>query len=396
MKWFFALNDASPAFPYYAGMVKVAVHSALANTDLEPVFVYDGGENELMDWLADRGVMIIRRSSVFSSQIEGLADGKKVQELGAIARGAYLRVEVPQIVREQRWADKFVLYTDCDVMFLPEFRGAALNFEPDYFAVAPEENPEGWEAINTGVMLMNVDALLADYVAFKSTILRELERSVQSSFDQHAYRIHYQGRWAQLPSVLNWKPHWGINPEAQIIHFHGPKPFQKYAVAAGIVPQSLQALATDAYFAYAELFDRLLAEAIRSEEPDSADADVLRGELVVEEGFLPEEGPHPELGLPRVRWGLAPRMSLRLRVMQPESVLRISGMTQVGSQEITIRHNGCVQRTHSFKEVGVFESIRVALREVQSGDLIEIFASKSQTNSMGCALAVLFRKIELS
>jgi hypothetical protein len=26
---------------------------------------------------------------------------------------------------------------------------------------------------------------------------------------------------------LNWKPYWGENAQAKIIHFHGPKPFQR-------------------------------------------------------------------------------------------------------------------------------------------------------------------------
>ena len=59
MKWFFALNDSSPAFDYYAGMVQVAVLTARKHTTLEPVFIYDGSENRLTDWLADRQVRLV-------------------------------------------------------------------------------------------------------------------------------------------------------------------------------------------------------------------------------------------------------------------------------------------------------------------------------------------------
>ena len=45
-----------------------------------------------------------------------------------------------------------------------------------------------------------------------------------SGFDQEAYRAFYKGAWDTLPLDLNWKPYWGINEAAQIIHFHGPKP----------------------------------------------------------------------------------------------------------------------------------------------------------------------------
>lgn len=42
--------------------------------------------------------------------------------------------------------------------------------------------------------------------------------------DQGAIRRHFAGAWEALPETMNWKPYWGRNDDACIVHFHGPKP----------------------------------------------------------------------------------------------------------------------------------------------------------------------------
>ena len=38
-------------------------------------------------------------------------------------------------------------------------------------------------------------------------------------------RSHYAiNMFDLLPDELNWKPYWGLNSNAEIVHFHGPKP----------------------------------------------------------------------------------------------------------------------------------------------------------------------------
>ena len=42
--------------------------------------------------------------------------------------------------------------------------------------------------------------------------------------DQGAYNAFYQGRFdVHRSPVFNWKPYWGYNSGAKLIHFHGPK-----------------------------------------------------------------------------------------------------------------------------------------------------------------------------
>lgn len=390
MKWFFALNEAGPTFGYYAGLVQVAVHTARQYTALEPVFIYDGRDNLLTDWLHARGVTILKRRSILAEDI--LRTGSAASQ--AIALGAYLRVEVPLLMQESGWADRFALYTDCDVMFTPRFDDTVLKSMPRFFAVAPEDAPGNLEAMNSGVMVMNVEALRKDWPAFQSTIRAELAASFGSSFDQHAYRVHYQGRWDHLPAALNWKPHWGRNEEAQIVHFHGPKPFQKYSVAAGQVPPVLQRLATDSFYEYANEFDQALLAAQQSTRPRREPADCFSGIEAVE-GLLPLEGPHPAEQLPQVRWGVAPAIRLRLKPGPGtgKRVLRLSMLSQEAGQEIAVRLDGREVRHHVLRAPNVFEDIQVDLGEAGSVGRIELVPRKWRDDPDGHARAVLFRAL---
>jgi len=390
MKWFFALNEAGPTYGYYAGLVQVAVHTARQHTALEPVFIYDGRDNLLTDWLLARGVLVLKRRSILADDI--LKTGSAASQ--AIALGAYLRVEVPLLMQEMGWADPFALYTDCDVMFTAKFDDTAQRAKPRFFAVAPEDAPGNFEAMNSGVMVMNVEALRNDWPAFRATIHAELAASFGSSFDQHAYRVHYHDRWDNLPAELNWKPHWGRNEAAQIVHFHGPKPFQKYSVTAGQVPPVLAHLATDSFFEYALEHDRALLAAQRSTRPKSEPEDSFAG-LEPVGGLLPLEGPHPAEQLPRVRWGVAPSIRLRIKPKTDAQrrVLRLAMLSQVDGQELIVRLAGRKVRHHVFRASNAFEEIQVDVTGLGAGDLVEFEPQKWRDDPDGHARAVLFRAL---
>jgi hypothetical protein len=65
MQWFLALAEGCPAFKQYGDMVKVAIHTALRHTSLEPHFLYHGGKNDLTRWFRDRDIPIIECRRVF-------------------------------------------------------------------------------------------------------------------------------------------------------------------------------------------------------------------------------------------------------------------------------------------------------------------------------------------
>ena len=258
MEWYFALTEDSTAFRQYAEMIMVAVHTAQQHTTLEPHCLYDGGDNDFTAWLAKRGVRIIQHRSFVRDALEELGRRKGNPHLAAALSGAFSRVELPEIVTSGR-----ILYTDCDVFFLgevvPELEANACR----YFAVAPESARDDYVNMNTGVMLMNTERLRESLPAFREYISKNLAALEAESWDEAAYRWFYRDEkgpmWDRLRPELNWKPYWGENAEAKIIHFHGPKPFQRDYIDS-LWPE-LKPLTGGAYRAEMERWSALLEEA---------------------------------------------------------------------------------------------------------------------------------------
>ena len=94
--------------------------------------------------------------------------------------------------------------------------------KPKLFAVAPEFEHGNYVNFNTGVMIINTSGMRAednDFISFIQSNIASFE-----AFDQGAFRAYFAGRHDFLPETLNWKPYWGANQSAEIIHFHGVKP----------------------------------------------------------------------------------------------------------------------------------------------------------------------------
>lgn len=322
LRWFFALNEESPGFWEYANLVQVAVHSARKHTRLRPACIYEGAENALTLWLRDAGVPVFHRRTALHGW---------VPDLMPIARGAYLRLEIPALCREQGWDDQFVLYTDCDVMFAGDPEPALRALRPKFFAVAPEHDRADWVRFNSGVMLMNVPALAAELPAIWETVRAHLPETIRPPYDQAALQRHFAGRIDRLPLELNWKPYWGENAAAAVVHFHGPKPAQRYLVLNQRVPSDLAALATPAYYAFARRWEDELHAAIAATpwRREVTQAGVRPGW----EGFSSATGlgepvvARPEVLQPEVRWGLFPQTELRFTA-EPDARYRFETVFQ--------------------------------------------------------------------
>lgn len=210
MKWYFAASENPDLFPLIIG----AVNSALQNTTLEPHFIYDGSENKLTQWLKEKGVKIIPYRVGFYEELQKYYN----KELLSIASGAFLRCDIPLIEKDS----DYVLYTDCDVLFLKDFEA---QIRPKYFACAPQENKNNFKDFNTGVMLINVKELRQSHEKFCTFIVENLK--LLPTFDQSAFQIFYGGvggTCTKLPLKYNHKPYWGMDENAVILHFHGCKP----------------------------------------------------------------------------------------------------------------------------------------------------------------------------
>jgi hypothetical protein len=251
MKWFFAFNQDSVAS--YGDFVKVAVNSALKRTQLEPICLYDGANDDFTTWLEARGVTIWPTQFRFAAQLDDIGRQINNPALSRIAKGTFLRLELPRLAAQNGLRDEVVLYTDCDVLFLGDVE-AAQTRKPQLFAVAPELWPTNYLHMNAGVMLLNLPAMQHEEVPWMAFVARFLRRSFDVSFDQGLLRVYFNPlhrlswkfglsdrlfyaaqkwktlptyRWNELPLEWNWKPYWGENSETKILHFHGPKPQQR-------------------------------------------------------------------------------------------------------------------------------------------------------------------------
>jgi predicted O-methyltransferase YrrM len=220
MKWVFATNQGSleKSNNEYPRLIRAAVSSAIENTTLQPFMVYDGAETAFTREMQDRGVTIVQHRLSFYEFIRNYQEQNHPGNWRYLqtATSAYLRVDLPLLFKR----DDFLLYTDCDIIFL---RDPQLDmFRPEYFSCAPERVRGDRVHFNSGVMVMNLKTLAKTHATFCEYIKQNYAKLV--SFDQGAYRTHYDNMQDLLPDELNWKPYWGLNSNAQIIHFHGPKP----------------------------------------------------------------------------------------------------------------------------------------------------------------------------
>jgi hypothetical protein len=213
MKLYLALNEAGTAGDI-ALHTKVLVLSVLANTHLRPVLLYTGRRNLFTEWLEAHGVRIIDSKVPYIDTIDALVMKGRYSNA---TLGHWLRTNVCLEEKD----DEFVLYTDVDVFFRKE--PDLLEIRPSYCAAAPEFDKNSWNYFNAGVMVINVPGLREEYPAFESYLRKNLEEKTFSFHDEIAYNVFYRGRWARLPPELNWKPYWGKNDAACIVHFHGPK-----------------------------------------------------------------------------------------------------------------------------------------------------------------------------
>lgn len=213
MKWYMALNEAG-THGDIARHLRIAVLSGRANSTLQPCLLYYGDRNEFTRWLERNGVRIINSQPQFLDLILRLAEEGRYSTAFI---GHWLRASVCL----EEWDDPYVLYTDVDILVRsnPELG----TIRPAILAAAPEFQPDNWNYFNAGVMVANVERLRADYTRFERYLREHLESRAHGFHDQIAYNDFYRRSWERLPLTLNWKPYWGWDEQAEIVHFHGPK-----------------------------------------------------------------------------------------------------------------------------------------------------------------------------
>ena len=220
-RWYFAVNYRGLSRNFR--LVKAAVNSARANTTLEAFCIYDGEDCKELDWVVSRGVKVIRHDNDLKQELNS-AYGEKYQAFS----GHWLRVDLPIIDLES----DYVIYTDIDVMFLQDPR--RYLFRPKLAAAAEESHLGVRRNFNSGVLILNMPAMRSVHNDFLSAIRKRLANEFSfPPHDQGSFNEFLGGRIDWMSPEFNWKPYWGANPDAVIVHFHGPKPMDAAKIKTG-------------------------------------------------------------------------------------------------------------------------------------------------------------------
>jgi hypothetical protein len=205
-------------------MLQLAIASCLKNTRLQPVVLAPTFHTEFRTWLDKHGVSCVE---VETPLVTAIKKANRDTGYPLQAAGNYLRYEACSV-----FDDEMILYADCDVIFL---RDVVIPEKPNLLAAGPEDSVDDFRRINSGVMLLNreaVGALLPGFYAFAAENLQRF----YPGFDQPAVNEYFSGRIEELPLALNWRPYWGASDSAAIVHFHGFKPGLAEMLLNGIYP----------------------------------------------------------------------------------------------------------------------------------------------------------------
>lgn len=218
MYWFACLRTRPHNNDFEKHYLVALATARATNPNLKPILLLDGTITPILKKCRELGTTIIQHQVSIAPGIKahyGHVD---------VPLGTFLRIDIPIICERLNIQDQVVLYTDCDVMFLGNVM-PLVNLRPRVFAVTGECSRVMSDAdLNAGVMVMNWREMLLDHDTLRSFISRSWHRILKGPFDQEAYKLFYGGRLDGLDGIYNWRPYWGDNPDARIMHFHGPKP----------------------------------------------------------------------------------------------------------------------------------------------------------------------------
>ncbi len=218
-KWYFAFNQNMVAL--YAATIRTAIHSCRKYTDLIPHALYYGERSAFIDEIAEAGVVI---PDYTPSYLHVTNWGKySINPANPI----FLRADISSLEQE----DDYILFSDIGALFLNSLQ--ELNsIQPEYVAMPSRLEQDNIQVLSSDVMVMNVKAMRETredffrYVAACLPSLTTLGADPMASF--------YQGVSELLPPIFAWKPYWGIETTAKIVHFQRPTPTEAEKALHGV------------------------------------------------------------------------------------------------------------------------------------------------------------------
>lgn len=227
MKCYFALTEPDSDNEVYLDLLEVTLKSANSNTTLDLYALYDGSiTSRCHELLRKYNVNVIYHKFSHEEYLPKVYPLSYMQKkLGKVVSykkiaGTFMRLDIPFIEKE----DDYVLYSDIDVIFNSDITLDELP-HPRYLAAAPEFEKDitKIDGFNAGILLINVQNM-KEKISQIFDLLQRGKRNTTGIFDQGFLNQFCFKDMDLLPVEYNWKPYWGINKEAKIIHFHGMKP----------------------------------------------------------------------------------------------------------------------------------------------------------------------------
>ena len=225
--WFTGLAGGQSS---YLIMLQATLESGLqcCSEYIHPVvMISPNAESAIEPWLHHLNnsgqVTVIEHQLSFQDRL--LSNFFRPEVLPPSQQAAFLRLDIPVVIESVRQmaAQKnnqvrtdYCIYTDSDVFFH--------KITPWVYPAFISMGPEGMKHTkpeNSGVMHMNVTAFRAELPALLDFAVGKKWNFVAG--DQGLLLEFYKDRIVALPPELNWKPYWGINENASIVHFHASK-----------------------------------------------------------------------------------------------------------------------------------------------------------------------------
>ncbi len=232
MKCYFCLTEPDEQNSVYLDLLYVSLKSARQNTTLDLYALYDGSSTgRCYEILKEFDVHIIEREFSHKKDLEKTYTKEDIKKFcgrevpySKIA-GTFMRFDIPFVEQE----DEYVLYTDIDVIFLKDFLPDGFA-KPQYLAATAEfeKDPDKMTYFNAGVLYLNVKNM-RDISAQIFEMLKNGIKNQTGLFDQGYLNQLCFDKMTVMPLEFNWKPYWGYNADARIIHLHAMKPGGNFA-----------------------------------------------------------------------------------------------------------------------------------------------------------------------
>lgn len=225
MKLYFTLTNGVNNSEVHLNMLRLCLKSARENTSLDLYALYDGeiGDNSY-NIFKENGVNVILCKCSFTDKLKKYYANSRFEGLlNSVERmlGCFMKFDIALYEKD----DDVVLYSDIDTMFLKDIPKEAFNVKT--LAAAPEFDKnfdiiKGNKYFSAGIMMLNIPELTKR----REKLFEMLDNNIQpyqECWDQGFFNELYKDDFEPLSLEYNWKPYWGINDKAIIIHIHGLK-----------------------------------------------------------------------------------------------------------------------------------------------------------------------------